>query len=817
MAVEVEDHPVEYADFEGVIPPGNYGAGPVIVWDRGWWRALEDPDAGYGKGKLLFELGGYKLRGEWTLVRTRGAREWLLLKHRDAWADPGSSRPYADVSVLSGRTLAEVEGGAPRVGAALEGAGAAGAPRRPLHPRELAPMLASPGDAPFRREGWLFELKYDGYRLLAVKEGRRVMLRYRSGGDATALFPEVARAVALLPVEEAVIDGEVVVLDGAGRPDFQALQGRGRLHRAVDVAAAALIRPATFFAFDLLAAGGLDLRALGLAERKAVLGALAPRLGPLRFADHVETEGEALYREVEGRGLEGIVAKRADAPYRAGRSDAWIKVRSERTGDFAVVGFTAPASGRTGFGALHLAERGPDGLTYAGRVGTGFDEGQLVALAARLEARRVAAPSCGGPVPRGREHRWVEPTMVVEVRFKERTREGLLRLPVFARIRDDKRVEEIDAAWPIPSPTGGEGSMGMGHVDGLPSRSPLEISHPDKIFFPRDGITKRELADYYLAIAPAMLPLLRDRPVVLTRFPDGIDGKSFFQKDTSLARPAWMRTVTLHSDDSDRDLELALLDDAEGLAWAANLGTIPIHALAARAGTMDRPDWIVLDLDPKEAPFEHVVAIARALRALCEALGLPSFPKTSGQRGLHVLVPTGGQLTHAQARSFATLLCKAVEATHEGIATTARPIGGRGGRVYLDALQNGEGKTVAAAYCVRPRDGAPVSTPLRWSEVTRRLDPARFTLRTVPARLQRLGEEPLAPVLEERPDLVRALERLGERLPGRSPPRGVERPQHGRLDEGARGHARATVAPSTEAGDGDGVRLQIDPVQKDRG
>jgi bifunctional non-homologous end joining protein LigD len=305
-----------------------------------------------------------------------------------------------------------------------------------------------------------------------------------------------------------------------------------------------------------------------------------------------------------------------------------------------------------------------------------------------------------------------------------------------------------------------------------PAHRDIEISHPDKLYFPRERITKGELVAYYQAIAPAMLPLLRDRPVVLTRFPDGIDGKSFFQKDTSLARPSWMRSVTVRSDEAERDLELALLDDVEGLRWVANLGAIPIHVFASRAGSLERPDWLVLDLDPKEAPFDHVVTLARAAHALCDDLGLPSFPKTSGQRGLHVLVPTGGQLTHDQARTLASLLCRAIEAAHGDIATTVRAVGGRGGRVYLDALQNGAGKTIASAYCVRPRDGAPVSTPLRWSEVNRRLDPARFTIRTVPARLQRLGADPLLPVLDARPDLVGALERLNARLAAGPPARG---------------------------------------------
>ena len=601
--------------------------------------------------------------------------------------------------------------------------------------------------------------------MLAAKAGTRATLRYRSGADATALFPEVAKALSLLPVDEALLDGELVVLDEAGRPDFQALQGRAQLQREADVEAASIASPATLFAFDLLAMGGLDLRPVALARRKGCLAALAPRLGPLRYADHVEVEGTALHQEAISRGLEGMVAKRADSPYRAGRSPAWVKVRGTRTADLAVVGFTAPARGRTGFGALHLAARGPGGLAYAGRVGSGFDEAGLAGLSATLSAAVRPTPAFGGAVPSGRGHRWVEPALVAEVRFKEWTRDGQLRQPVFLRLREDKAPSEADLA---PG-TGGAAPPGTADTAAPPARpapAPRQVvvSRPEKVFFPRDGITKGDLVAYYRAVAPWLLPHLKDRPVVLTRFPDGIDGKSFFQKDAPFGRPGWLRTVTVHSDDADRDLALLLLDDAEGLAWVANTGTIPLHLFASRAGSLERPDWLVVDLDPKEAPFLHVVRLGQAVRALCDELGLPCFPKTSGQKGLHVLVPTGGQLTHEQARTLASLFCRVIEARHPDLGTTTRTVAERSGRVYLDALQNGRGKTVAAAYCVRPRDGAPVSTPLAWREVSSRLDPGRFTIRSVLRRLERVGGDPLAPILEARPDLLGALARLSTRL-----------------------------------------------------
>ena len=770
MAVEVEDHPIEYADFEGIIPAGNYGAGAVIVWDRGSWRPIGDPVAGLEEGKLVFELTGYKLRGEWTLVRTRrqegGKPQWLLMKHRDAFAGP---RAISEASVLSGRLVEEVASGVDRAAAALGEARALGAKARALSAADLRPMLAEAGDAPFSGEGWLFELKYDGYRLLARRAGTKVTLSYRSGDDATPLFPEVVKAVEMLPAD-AVLDGEVVVLGPDGRPSFQALQQRAQLSHREDAARAAVERPATLFAFDLLALGGLDLRPLPLVDRKRLLAAVVPRLGPVRFSDHLETRGEDLWREVEARGLEGMVAKRADAPYRSGvRSPAWRKIRVDRTGDFVVVGFTRPKGARGAFGALLLASREEGGWRFAGSVGSGFTDRQLEELHARLAPRARPAPPCTGPVPKGRGNTWVEPEVVVEVRYKERTGDGLLRQPVFLRVPDDKRPEEASGAGPVRAGPP-EVHVREGAAPPRAGRR-VEVTNPDKVFFPAEGITKGEVVAYYREIAPFMLPFLRDRPIVLTRYPDGILGKSFFQKDAPEWRPDWMRTLRIRNGEEGRDLDHFLVDDADGLAWIANLGTIPIHVFASRAGSLERPDWCIVDLDPKEAPFEHVVRIARALHELCDEIGLPSYPKTTGQRGLHVLVPLGGQLTHAQSRSLAELLARAVEAELPDVSTTARAVGTRGGRVYLDFLQNGLGKTIAAPYTVRPQPGAPVSVPLRWSEVDARLDPARFTLRNVPARARK-GPDPLLPLLEGKPDLLPALERLHARL---SPAAGPDR------------------------------------------
>jgi bifunctional non-homologous end joining protein LigD len=375
-------------------------------------------------------------------------------------------------------------------------------------------------------------------------------------------------------------------------------------------------------------------------------------------------------------------------------------------------------------------------------------------------------------VPRGRGNTWVEPRIVVEVRFREWTEDGLLRQPVFLRVRDDKPAEETPRergtqAREAPPPVAARAP-----APGARAARGFDVTNADKVWFPADGITKGDVVAYYREIAPFMLPYLADRPIVLTRFPDGIEGKSFFQKDAPEWRPPWIRTVTIRGGEDGRDLEHFLVDDADGLAWIANLGAIPIHVLASRARSLERPDWCVVDLDPKDTPFTHVVRLARALHDLCREIGLPCYPKTTGQKGLHVLVPLGGQLTHAQARTLGELLSRAIEREHAEIATTVRAVGGRGGRVYLDFLQNGAGKTIAAPYAVRPRPGAPVSTPLRWSEVDGDLDPSRFTIRTVPGRARRLRADPLLPLLGEKPDLLPALARLTERLrPGSAPAR----------------------------------------------
>jgi len=792
LAVETEDHPIEYVDFEGVIPDGNYGAGPMIVWDRGVYVAHIPMAEGYADGKLLFELFGHKLRGVWTLVRTasKGGKEWLLIKKPDGGSTIAGVGEPDPRSVLSGLTIDEVLQGIDRAAEIRGALEQAGAPRRVVDPRAVEPMLAQVEPEAFARDGWLFELKYDGYRVIAANEAGKATLRYRSGLDATAAFPEIARTIAALPGPRIVLDGEVVVLDDDARPNFQRLQKRAMLLRARDLDRAMREHPVVLYAFDLLGFEDFDLRPLPLVQRKELLRAVLPPAGAVRYADHVDRHGDALYRQVLQLGLEGIVGKRADSPYVAGRSAHWLKVRSEHTADFAIVGYTEAEGSRQGFGALHLAavDPGRDGaLVYVGRAGTGFTDALLLEIRARLDPLRRASPPCEGALPPGKKHVWVEPRLVAEVRFKHVTDDGLLRHPVFLRVRDDKPIADCivperaragatdepersgphAAAESVAAPEPDEDEALARDDDALaqalantePAARRVVISNPDKLFWPDDGYRKQDLVAFYRAVSPWLLHYLRDRPLVLTRYPDGIAGKSFFQKNAPPYIPPWVRTKQMWSEHAEREIEYFVCDDADAIAYVANLATIPLHVWGSRLADLQHPDWCILDLDPKGAPFPHVVRIARAIHELCEDIGMPSFLKTSGSTGLHVMLPLGCRFTFEQCRQLGEVIARVISMQLRDIATIERVVRQRQGKVYIDFGQNGHGRLLVAPLSVRPLPRAPVSTPLRWDELDEAMDMHAFNMSTVPHRLATMGD-PMREVLELRPDLPAILEKL---------------------------------------------------------
>lgn len=762
LAVHVEDHPLEYGDFEGVIPEGNYGAGPSIVWDRGTYRLLAgaEPLAAVGRGKLDLEFFGYKLRGRYALVRTaRGEKDWLLIKKADAAVSDVELTERYPESVLSGLTVEEAREHASRRDRVRAFLRAAGAPRGEVAPGGEPFALATLVEAPPAGAGWIYEIKYDGVRVLGIHRGRAVRLLGRSGQDTTGRYPEIARALAALPLDDFVIDGEIVALDEDNRPSFQLLQSRMGLTAARDIERAAAEVPVSAVFFDCLGAEGHDLRPLPLRTRKECLALFLPRRGVAAYGDHVAERGAEFLEAACDRGLEGIMAKRADSRYTAGRTRDWLKVKCQQRQEFVIGGYTTPRGSRARFGALHLGVYDKGRLVYVGKVGTGFEAAALESIFRRLEPLRRPTPPFALGAPGGREHHWIEPRLVAEARFTDWTRDGGIRHPAFLGLRTDKPPEAVTreapapALPPAPAPPGAAG-------DPEPR---VRLTNLGKVFWPEEGYTKGDLIAYYEAVAPLILPYLRDRPLVLTRYPDGIAGKSFYQKDAPPFAPDWVRTVRIRSEETQRDIDYIVVDDLDALRYVINSGAIPLHLWASRAAALDRPDWLVLDLDPKGAPFTDVVKIARLLHRLLDALGLPGYVKTSGATGLHVLVPLGARYRYEQARTFARLLATLAVQEAGPIATLARPLRAREGKVYLDWGQNRTGQTIAAPFAARPRPGATVSCPLAWDEVTARLDPARFTIRTVPRRFERRAD-PMAPVLGDGIDMAAAVAAVERRL-----------------------------------------------------
>ncbi len=758
FAAQTEDHPLEYADFEGIIPAGNYGAGAMIVWDRGSYSTVEGraPAEGLAAGKLDLLLLGHKLRGRFALVRMKGegGKSWLWLSK---WKGKLPEREIVEAepdSVLSGLTVAELREGVTRTDEVTELAGRAGAPVRALPAGALDPMLAETEEKAFTRDGWLFELKYDGARVLAVKaRGGSARLIARSGRDVTAVYPEITRAVRHLPVSECAIDGEVVALDDRGRASFERLQTR---FRGQPAPRAEIDTPVVYYAFDALSAEGHDLRALPLIARKEILACFAPRAGFVRFSDHLEREGEALLEAARRSQLEGIVAKKADSRYESGkRSKSWLKIKLPRTALLAVVGFTRGKGSREALGSVLLAWRKDGKLVFAGAAGSGLDDASIKELREALAARQVTRPEFEG-APDLKGVTFVTPELVAEVRYSEVTSAGMLRHPVFLGLRDKAKVADCEA----PAEARAEADPG-------PAPAPVRLrskdegqprlTRLDKVFWPVEGYTKGDLLRYYEAVWPWLAPYLCDRPLVLTRYPDGIEGKSFYQKNAPEFTPDWVTRAEIDGAD------YFICNELRTLLHVINSGAIPLHVWSARRDSLDRPDWLILDLDPKQAPFAHVVAIARHIHALLDELRAAHFVKTSGQDGLHVLVPLGRSLDHDDARRLAEVLARVVCADLPEIATITRPVAARGERVYVDYLQNGRGKLIAGPFSVRPRPHAPVSMPLEWKQVNARLDPTKFNIETAPPRLKKSGD-PFAGVLGPGVDAVALLGALAERL-----------------------------------------------------
>ena len=701
LAVHVEDHPLEYAKFHGEIPKGNYGAGSVEIWDDGTYELIEEKP----NGQLTFELHGTKLHGRWSLVPAHmdgKEQNWLLIKRSDD--DDGAH----------------------------------------VEPRRYKPMLATLDTRVPAADGWTFEVKFDGFRALAYITGGECRLESRNDNDLTGRFPEVAKAIAkAVKSPNAVVDGEIVRLDATGRSSFSELQqGSG---------------PLVFYAFDLLELDGVSHADEPLHERKERLRELLDgRVKTVQYSEDFD-DGDALFEVAQQNRLEGIIAKRVDSPYRQGkRTREWLKIKTENNEEFVIAGYTRGSGRRANtFGALVLAVNEGDELRYAGNVGTGFVDAEIRKLLKLLKPlHRDTSPFREPPkMPRVRKGdvQWVDPQLVAQVRFGEWTHDGHLRHPAYLGIRGDKAAGEVTREEPISD------------VVRKGSRE-LKLSNLDKLFWPDEGITKGDLLRYYQAIADVIVPHLHDRPFTMRRYPDGAGGKAFFQKDAPKHMPEWIPrhralVSTRDAPRTEKWVEFPLVNDELALLWMVNMGCIDMNTWYSRIDEPDRPDFVLFDLDPTpEVPWSQTVEVALILKGLLDALELESFPKTSGGKGFHVLVPVDRRSTFEDTRAFSEHVAGAIARTHPKLATTEWSKAKRRG-VLIDSNQNGEGKTIASVYSVRPRPGAPVSTPLTWDEVNDKLNPSIYSMDVVLERVKAKGDL-YKGVLTTRQSLSKALEKL---------------------------------------------------------
>lgn len=783
LAMMVEDHPYAYKDFHGVIPEGHYGAGIVEIWDRGTYtpvdeagrpiterQALQD----LADGSLKVVLKGRKLKGGFALVRMKDPRSpnaWLLIKHRDAHAVDGPYDSEAHTPAKGAINTALRRAGrpvpaggkgrpkrvappkaAPRAARSAT-AGARPAPQRlpPLGVRSLGkaaklrhvirPMLARQRPEPFDGDDWIFEIKWDGYRAIAETGPDAVRLYSRNGLSFEHAYPDVVEALRRIR-RSLVLDGEIVALDPHGVPSFQLLQN---VPDRPDT-------PVVYYVFDLLTLDGEPLDHLPLIERKRRLRQVLKDGPHLRYSDHVARDGKAFFALLGRRGMEGMLAKRAASPYRRGtRSADWVKVKHHAGQEVVIGGYTAPRNSRKHFGALLLGVYKGGRLHYVGHTGTGFSDATLRTLAAAMRPLRRATSPFVERIRPNSPPVWVEPRLVGNVRFAEWTSDGHMRQPVFQGLRVDKAPTDVHPESPTPMPPASTAARRKRAPEKEEEASndrvlrigghEVKLTNQRKVYWPDAGLTKGDLVAYYDRMHRWILPYLKDRPQSLKRNPGGITDPGFYQKDAGEDTPAWVRTEPVPSKSRGKTIDYIVCNDRATLLYLANLGCIELNPWTSRLGHLDRPDHLVIDLDPGErSRFDHVVEAALATKVVLDEIGAAGWCKTSGATGLHVYIPTRARYTYTELAPFAEQLAHRVAALLPRTTTVERPIDRRQGRLYVDHLQNRQGQTLACAYSVRPMAGATVSTPLAWKEVVPGLDRTRFTLRTVPARVEQVGD-----------------------------------------------------------------------------
>jgi bifunctional non-homologous end joining protein LigD len=806
LAVMTEDHPLDYGNFEGKIPEGNYGAGTVMVWDRGTFAVEGELPAlqQLERGEIKFNLNGEKLRGSFVLVKLRRSEkgnEWLFIKHKDATEDSKWNIDEHDGSVLTGRTIEEIKEELPpkRTAAPIQASELDSARKRAM-PSRIEPMLATLAEHPFSDPGWLFEIKWDGVRALARIEDAELTLSSRNGVDVTKRYPELAALPEAFAARQAIVDGEIVALDARGLSDFERLQER--MH--VRVAGETLISkiPVIYYAFDLLYCDGYDLREAPLLQRKQLLQRLMHTSGRIRYADHQLEHGKELFELAKETGLEGIVAKRTDSRYVSDRSTNWLKLKVTQTLDAVVGGWTESRTTALPFGSLLMGLYQGKKLRFIGHVGSGFDAKKHGELSTKL--KELAASGCPfDAVPETNEKpSWVSPALVARVKFSGWTQERSLRHPVFLALREDARP--ADCQWenevapatadPRVAPTIVRAPDVVGRV--LNTKAQIEaelfkgrsetvtieldgkrvrLSNLNKIYFPESGYSKRDLLAYYYRVADFILPFLRDRALVLRRYPDGIKGQAFFQKDLREGVPDWFKTVPIDSEKKGEAIHYATADNRASLLFLTGLGCIDHNPWSNRFADFEHPDYFFFDLDPSDGTdFSVVVTIARALHEKLEELRLTHFLKTSGATGIHLYIPVEPVYAYEQLRTFGEIIARTVTAEHPNLVTSERIVAKRpAGRVLIDVQQNAHGRPLAAAYSVRAFPKAPVSAPILPRELRASLLPETLNIKTIFARLKEKGDL-WADFWKRRQRLEQAIELLSSRVPPRTKPSGTK-------------------------------------------
>lgn len=724
LAIKVEDHPLSYIHFEGNIPRGNYGAGTVMVWEVGFYYledgsfpAPETIEKMLRKGHLAINLNGSKLRGLFHLVKIKKSdkNEWLFMKAEE----PAKQVSYYERSALTGRTMEEIKAN----GALLKSNNGKNTLQPETAPESFArsssfpgfihPMLATAVKEPFDKDNWIYEHKLDGYRIVATRFGDEVNLYSRNGNLYNEKYPAIAKALNNFRADF-VIDGEVCYMDNNDRPDFQKLQHDYDNQKALH-----------YYVFDLLWLNNYSLNEVPLILRKSLLKELlkAPPEN-IHYLTHVETQGIALFEEVKKKQLEGIIAKRKQSIYYPGtRSKDWLKIKTSLRQEMLICGYLPSDKAGMLFSSLLCAQYDEGVLMYTGKVGTGFSDELQRKLMKLMQPLEVKHAPVVNP-PRDKNIHWIEPVLVAEVHFTEWTKSGVMRHPAFIGLRQDKPAPTITREQPQP-------------VSTMPTKATL--THPDKLFFPKEKITKRDVFDYYQTIAPLILPYLENRPQSLFRTPDGVNDKGFFQKDMKDMAPEWAETLEIENSDGETTNYL-LCQNIDTLLWMVNLGCIEINPWNSSIPHLDNPDYLVIDLDPVDVDFKKLVDVALEFRKTFDDLSMSSFVKTSGGRGLHIYVPVKPEYNYDQIQQVVKNIEQHVHQKQKKITSFERSPSKRKGKIYLDYLQNGKGKTMASVYSLRPREGAGISTPLYWDEVNHDLDPKQFNFRTIRDRLKEKGD-----------------------------------------------------------------------------